>query len=384
MPTDPLDILWDQVQIAYAAIIRAQSIMYVRGQKDVTITKIGHKDGETVTEERWEVQQAWDKQGNFLQAQARAQKTLEGLIKQYDELLHKNWELASEEQKARIAQLRALTDKLTGNNQELEDMDEIEGISMAAVNRFVRKKTIPFNFSEKHKDYIRRCEACMYNVAEGAVRAGKTVDNVFAFAHELKTTPDRIHLATGSTMANAKLNIGDANGFGLEWIFRGQCHWGKYKDNEALFVKGPATHGRQKIIIFAGGAKEDSFKKIRGNSYGMWIATEINLHHDNTIKEAFNRQLAAQRLKVFWDLNPDNPRAPIYAEYIDKYQRQADAGDFPGGYNYMHCTIYDNINITTERLREVESRYDKNSIWYLRDIKGMRVVANGLIYRRFA
>ena len=111
MPTDPLDILWDQVQIAYAAIIRAQSIMYVRDQKDVTITKIGHKDGETVTEERWEGQQAWDKQGNFLQAQARAQKTLEGLIKQYDELLHKNWELASEEQKARIAVLKSQVEK---------------------------------------------------------------------------------------------------------------------------------------------------------------------------------------------------------------------------------------------------------------------------------
>lgn len=111
MPTDPLDILWDQVQIAYAAIIRAQSIMYVRDQKDVTITKIGHKDGETVTEERWEVQQAWDKHGNFLQAQARAQKTLEGLIKQYDELLHKNWELASEEQKARIAVLKSHVEK---------------------------------------------------------------------------------------------------------------------------------------------------------------------------------------------------------------------------------------------------------------------------------
>ena len=50
----------------------------------------------------------------------------------------------------------------------------------------------------------------------------------------------------------------------------------------------------------------------------------------------------------------------------------------------MHCTIYDNINITEERLQEIESRYDKNSIWYLRDIKGQRVVANGLIYRRFA
>lgn len=253
-----------------------------------------------------------------------------------------------------------------------------------ARSNFTRKRSIPFRFSEKHKEYIRKCESCSFNVAEGAVRAGKTVDNVFAFAHELKTTPDRIHLATGSTVANAKLNIGDANGFGLEHIFRGQCHWGKYKDNEALFVKGPATGWKQRIIIFAGGAKADSFKKIRGNSYGMWIATEINLHHDNTIKEALNRQLAASRLKVFWDLNPDNPRAAIYSEYIDKYQRQAEAGNFPGGYNYMHCTIYDNINITQERLREVESRYDKNSIWYLRDIKGMRIIASGLIFRRFA
>lgn len=107
MPTDPLDILWDQVQIAYAAIIRAQGIMYVKDSTDKTIEKVGQKDGETITEERWEVQQAWDKQANFLQAQARAQKTLEGLIKQYDELLHKRWDLATEEQKARIAALKA-------------------------------------------------------------------------------------------------------------------------------------------------------------------------------------------------------------------------------------------------------------------------------------
>lgn len=247
-----------------------------------------------------------------------------------------------------------------------------------------KKKTIAFNFGEKHKAYIRECESCMYNVAEGAVRAGKTVDNVFAFAHELKTTKDRIHLATGSTIGNAKLNIGDANGFGLEWIFRGQCHWGKYKDNEALYVKGPATKYRQRIIIFAGGGKEDSYKKIRGNSYGMWIATEINLHHKNTIREAFNRTIAAHRRKVFWDLNPDNPNAPIYKEYIDKYAKQAAAGELVGGYNYMHCTLYDNINLTPERIREIESQYTPGSIWYLQDIKGMRVTAQGLIYRQFA
>ena len=111
MPKDPLDVLWDQIQIAYAAIIRAQKIMYVRDITDSTKTEIGHKDGETFTEERWEVQQAWDKQGNFLKSQARAQGELRSLIKQYDELLHKNWELASEEQKARIAVLKSQVEK---------------------------------------------------------------------------------------------------------------------------------------------------------------------------------------------------------------------------------------------------------------------------------
>lgn len=253
-----------------------------------------------------------------------------------------------------------------------------------ASKQITRKKSIQFRFGEKHKEYIRRCASCEFNVAEGAVRAGKTVDNIFAFAHELKTTPDRIHLATGSTVANAKLNIGDCNGMGLEWIFRGQCHWSKYKDNEALVIKGPDTGYKQRIVIFAGGGKADSYKKIRGNSYGMWIATEINLHHDNTIKEALNRLLAAKHLKVFWDLNPDNPNAKIYSEYIDKYQKQQEAGDFPGGYNYMHCTIFDNINLPPDRIKAIESRYDVKSIWYLRDINGMRVIASGLIYRRFA
>lgn len=89
-----------------------------------------------------------------------------------------------------------------------------------------RKRTLEYHFSKKHIRYIRNCENNVYNMAEGAVRAGKTVDNVYAFAHELKTHPDKLHLATGSTGANAKLNIGDCNGMGLEGIFRGQCKWG--------------------------------------------------------------------------------------------------------------------------------------------------------------
>lgn len=122
---EPLDLVWHQIKLAYTGIIRAQQIAYVKDQTDKTIEKIEHKDGNVIGE-RWEVQQAWDKQNEFLKAQARAQGELRSLIKQYDEMLHKNWELSTEEQRERVAHLKARTDKLTGNNQEIEDLSEIE------------------------------------------------------------------------------------------------------------------------------------------------------------------------------------------------------------------------------------------------------------------
>lgn len=127
MPEDPLDILWDQIQIQYAAIIRAQQIMYVRDRDDMSTTQIQHKTGDSVKEERWEVQQAWDKQGNFLQAQSRAMKTLESLIRQYDELLHKDWDMASEEQRRRIETMKAQANKI---NRESGKDDEDEGVEI--------------------------------------------------------------------------------------------------------------------------------------------------------------------------------------------------------------------------------------------------------------
>lgn len=248
----------------------------------------------------------------------------------------------------------------------------------------IKKRTLKLQFGQKHKDYIRRCLDNTFNIAEGAVRAGKTVDNIYAFRKELETSPDKIHLASASTLGTAKLNLGECNGLGLEYLFKGRCRWGKFKDNEALFVyrcpEGPKT----KIIIFAGGGKADSFKKIRGNSYGMWIATEINLHHDSFIKEAHNRLLAAGRRKLFWDLNPDNPNAPIYQDYIDKYRAKQAEGTLLGGCNYEHFTILDNITITEARKQEIISEYDPTSVWYRRDILGQRCPADGLVYQQFA
>lgn len=233
-------------------------------------------------------------------------------------------------------------------------------------------------FSQKHKAYIKNALNNKMNVAEGAIRSGKTIDHCIIASMYLETCTDKIHLASGSTIGNAKLNIGACNGYGLENLFKGRCRWGQYKGNEALIIQ---TKTGEKIVIFAGGGKADSYKKILGNSYGLWIATEINEHYDcedsrsSFIKVAFGRQVASNQPLVLWDLNPSSPADPIYENYIDLYKDQ-----YKGGYQYQHFTMADNLSITKERQEEIASQYVEGSIWYRRDILGERCIAEGLIY----
>ena len=83
-----------------------------------------------------------------------------------------------------------------------------------------RNKTLDYNFSQKHLDYMSASSTSSINIAEGSIRAGKTTDNILIFSHYIKKSKDKLHLATASTQPTAKLIIGDCDGLGLEHIFR--------------------------------------------------------------------------------------------------------------------------------------------------------------------
>ncbi len=106
---NPLDILWENITIQYAAIIRAQKLMFVSSQDDKTIERSGYKSGKLIGED-YVVQMAWDKQEQFLNAQSRAMTTLHQMIARYDELLRSS--LSTEEQRARIDKLKAEKERL--------------------------------------------------------------------------------------------------------------------------------------------------------------------------------------------------------------------------------------------------------------------------------
>lgn len=115
MPKDPLDVVWQGVEIQYARVIHAQNIMHVLDKEDKT-TELTFK-GDSLG---YEIQQAWDKEANAIKAQSRAMGTLMSMIKDYDVLLHRNWDTATEIQKARLAQIQAQTDKLRADSDKNE------------------------------------------------------------------------------------------------------------------------------------------------------------------------------------------------------------------------------------------------------------------------
>lgn len=102
---DPAEILWQQIQIQYAAIIRAQQIAHVIDRDDKTVEIIS--DGEAGT--GYSIQQAWEKQENFLNAQSRAMATLNQMIARYEKMV-------SGEQKVQVEKLQAEVDRLRGGS----------------------------------------------------------------------------------------------------------------------------------------------------------------------------------------------------------------------------------------------------------------------------
>lgn len=228
----------------------------------------------------------------------------------------------------------------------------------------------------KQAEYIRNSIGSWLNVAEGGKRAGKNIINLIAYAMCLEVHPDKLHLVAGVSLAAAKMNAIDSNGFGLQHLFAGRCREGEYKNRDALYIQ---TKTGEKIVIIAGGGKANDAARIKGNSYGTVYITEVNECHQSFVQEVFDRTLASSKRQLFFDLNPMPPSHWFYRDILDYQDKLKEQGD-NDGYNYGHFTLFDNLSIPDDRLKFVISKYDKDSLWYQADIEGKRTAATGRIY----
>lgn len=117
-----LEILWSNIVLKFASIIRSQKIMHVKNQHDITkeIKKkeeYSTKNSESIKED-YEIQFAWDKQAKFLTVQSKAMRELTNMIMQYEKLVMQDYELVSDEHRLRVELLKS---KITNKGESKED-----------------------------------------------------------------------------------------------------------------------------------------------------------------------------------------------------------------------------------------------------------------------
>ena len=240
---------------------------------------------------------------------------------------------------------------------------------------------IPAPFTERQIEYFNRSLHSWFNVAEGGKRGAKNVLQTMSFCARLEKHPNRFHLIAGVSTASAMLNIIDCDGYGMiNYFGKNNCRVGKYQNRDCIYVR--AVSG-DKIVLVSGGRKDGDEKSIKGNTYGLAYITEANECHPKFVQEVFDRTLTSADRGIYHDLNPKGENHPYYTDVLNFHaERQRKNPEY--GFNYGHFTIADNLSVSDDKLKEILATYDRKSIWYQRDILGLRRVAEGLVYPMFS
>ena len=127
----PEDILWQQITLQYASILRAQKIMFVENSEDHTqfmkkeMKVESYVDENNVSVDKWVIEYdnigAWEKQSSFMASMTRAIGELRNLIKQYVAIADE-----ADERRLKLELMRSSIDKTNVEISRLKGDDLIE------------------------------------------------------------------------------------------------------------------------------------------------------------------------------------------------------------------------------------------------------------------
>lgn len=214
--------------------------------------------------------------------------------------------------------------------------------------------------SSKQKQFLKESHARI-NIAEGAVRSGKSFVILIRFMEELKNGPQGEYIVTGKSLETCERNVitplQNLTGYGLA-----------YNQGKRYF-----TLFNKKVYVI-GANDERASAKIKGATFAGALVDEVTELPESYFEMLFSR-LTIAGSKIFGGTNPDSPYHWLKANYIDRFVND------DRFFKVFKFTLDDNPSLDEQIKDDLKKKYQ--GLWYKRFILGQWVLAEGSVYDFF-
>lgn len=205
-------------------------------------------------------------------------------------------------------------------------------------------------------------------IADGSIRSGKTAFMTIAFIDDaMRRYNNQRFGICGKTVDSTVKNI-IAPYLGLVYAKeKYNIHW-RRTDKTLIISNGE----KENIFEIFGGKDESSFALIQGRTLAGVLFDEVALQPRSFVEQACAR-CSVDGSKIWFNCNPDSPKHWFYEEWVCQ----------PKKHNALrlHFELDDNPALS----ERIKSRYKSmyTGVFYDRYIRGLWVVAEGLVYHNF-
>ena len=228
-------------------------------------------------------------------------------------------------------------------------------------------------WSEKHLSLMLKNydDFKFFTLLSGSVRSGKTVTQVAKAAAEF--IPQRADC--GKILISGKSKETIYNNILLDLIDLYGKKYCDYNSTDGRLIIDSQILGtkRDAYVRVAGANKKGNEGAIWGDTFALWLADELTLHTEAFVNLAINR-LSIANSKILATTNPADILHFIYTDWIANKKKEKI-------FDYLFFELTDNLNLPPEYIENVKSSY--TGVYYERMIKGLWVIAEGLVYPEF-
>lgn len=205
-------------------------------------------------------------------------------------------------------------------------------------------------------------------IADGSIRSGKTTVMSLSFVMWAMATFDGENFALcGKTIQSLRRNVIKQLKKMLK--SRGYIVEEHRSENSMTIIRGDVEN---EFYLF-GGKDEGSQDLIQGITLAGVFFDEVALMPESFVNQATGR-CSVEGSKFWFNCNPEGPDHYIKLEWIDKIREK--------NLIRIHFTMRDNPSLSSAIIKRYESMY--TGVFYDRFIRGLWVLASGVIFRYFA